>query len=101
MNSSGATYRPRSLRCASGPAWAPRRSSSGCDRGAAMTKVEEIEKAVTALPAEDFARFREWFEALDAERFDARLEASIKSGRLDALAEEALEDARAGRVRKL
>src|SRR5262245_48568347 len=31
MSWSGAGCRPRWLRCASAPAWAPQRSSSGCD----------------------------------------------------------------------
>jgi hypothetical protein len=63
-----------------------------------MTKVEDIEKAVSALPPKDFARFREWFEAFEAARFDARIEQDARAGRLDAPAQAALDDLKAGRV---
>jgi hypothetical protein len=66
-----------------------------------MTKVEDIEKAVSALPPKELARFRAWFEAFEATRFDARIEGDARSGKLDALAESALDDLKAGRARDL
>jgi hypothetical protein len=66
-----------------------------------MTKIEEIEEAVSALPPNDLARFRAWFEAFDAERFDERIERDIRTGKLDAIAEEAARDLKSGNVRDI
>jgi hypothetical protein len=66
-----------------------------------MTKVEEIERAVTALSADELSRFREWYAAFEARLFDDRIEASVRKGELDAFADEALADARAGHIRRL
>ena len=66
-----------------------------------MSKVEEIEKAVAELPADELARFRAWFEEFEAARFDERIERDAKAGKLDQLAERALADFHAGRAREL
>jgi hypothetical protein len=66
-----------------------------------MTTAEDIEKAVEQLPPRELARFRAWFEAFDAEQFDAAIERDARAGKLDTLAEEALADHRAGRSRDL
>ena len=62
-----------------------------------MSSVNEIEEAVLKLSPEELAAFREWFSEFDAEAWDRRIEGDIAAGRLDALADEALEDSRAGR----
>ena len=66
-----------------------------------MTKVEDIEKAISGLAPDELAQFRAWFEAFEADRFDARIERDAKSGKLDGLAEQASKDFTAGRVRNL
>jgi len=66
-----------------------------------MTTAEDIEKAVEQLAPRELARFRAWFEAFDAQRFDAAIEQDIRAGKLDARAEEALAARRAGRSREL
>ncbi|MGQ0683270.1 hypothetical protein [Bradyrhizobium sp.] len=66
-----------------------------------MTTAEEIEKAVERLDPRELARFSAWFEAFEAKRFDAAIERDAQAGKLDALAEEALADHRAGRTRDL
>jgi hypothetical protein len=66
-----------------------------------MGKIEDIEKAVAELSADELARFRAWFEAFDARLFDEKIERDAKAGRLDKLAEEALANHRAGRTREL
>jgi hypothetical protein len=66
-----------------------------------MTKVEDIEKAISALAPDELAKFRAWYEAFDAERFDERIERDARAGRLDRLAEEALADLKAGHTRDL
>jgi hypothetical protein len=66
-----------------------------------MTNAEGIERAVEQLPPRELARFRAWFEAFDADRFDAAIERDANAGRLDAFAEEALAAYRVGQSRDL
>jgi hypothetical protein len=66
-----------------------------------MTTAEDIEKAVEQLPPGELARFRAWFEAFDADRFDAAIESDARAGKLDAFAEEAIAAYRAGKTRDL
>jgi hypothetical protein len=65
-----------------------------------MTKLEEIEKAVEQLAAEDLAKFRAWFEEFEARMFDEQIERDALSGKLDWLAE-ALVNHKAGRRREI
>jgi hypothetical protein len=66
-----------------------------------MTTAEDIEKAVEQLPPRELARFRAWFEAFDADQFDAAIERDAHAGKLDAFAEEAVAAYRAGKSRDL
>jgi hypothetical protein len=66
-----------------------------------MTKLEEIEKAIAELPAEELAELRAWFEELESNRFDEKIERDAQAGKLDPLTEAALADFRAGRARRL
>ena len=66
-----------------------------------MTKLEDIEKAVANLAPREFDRFRAWFEELQAARFDQKIERDAESGKLDRLADAAVEDFRKGRAREL
>jgi hypothetical protein len=66
-----------------------------------MTTLEDIEKAVAELPADQLAKFRAWFEEFEAARFDLRIERDAKASRLDGFAEPALADFRAGHAREL
>jgi hypothetical protein len=66
-----------------------------------MTTAEDIEKAIERLPPDELARLRAWFEAFDAQRFDAAIEHDAKAGKLDAYADEAIAAHRAGRSREL
>ncbi len=66
-----------------------------------MTKVEEIEEAVSKLTPEQLARFRAWFEAFEARQFDEKIERDAASGKLDRLAEKAVRAYRKGLVREL
>ena len=63
--------------------------------------VEDLEKAVAKLPPDQFAQFRAWFEAFDSAWFDQKIERDAKAGRLDRLADQAVEDFRNGRAREL
>ena len=66
-----------------------------------MTTAEDIEKAIEQLAPAELARFRAWFEAFDAEQFDAAIERDAHAGRLDSHAGEAIAAHRAGRTREL
>ncbi len=61
-----------------------------------MSTIQEIESAVTQLSPEQLADFRAWFTEYDAQKWDAQIAEDATSGRLDALADEALADLRAG-----
>ncbi len=66
-----------------------------------MTKLEDIEKAVEQLSLEEMARFRVWFEELQADLFDARIEADMKAGKLNKHFDAALAAHAAGKSKKL
>ena len=61
-----------------------------------MSKIEDIQKAVEQLPADDLARFREWFEEFEARLFDEQIERDAKAGKLDKLTAEARANYMAG-----
>jgi hypothetical protein len=63
--------------------------------------IEDLEKAVSNLPPDQLAKFRDWFEAFDGARFDSKIERDAKAGKLDRIAEQALADFGEGRARKL
>lgn len=59
--------------------------------------VEELQTAVSDLPAEEFVRFSQWFEEYLADRWDRKIEADILAGRLDPAGRRADNDFEAGR----
>jgi hypothetical protein len=67
----------------------------------AGVRTEDIEKAIEQLPPRELARFCAWFEAFDADQFDAAIERDAEAGNLDALADAALAEHRAGGSREL
>jgi hypothetical protein len=66
-----------------------------------MGKIERIENEIRALSAEELAAFRKWFREFDAETWDSEIEADALAGKLDALADKALSDHRAGKTTPL
>jgi hypothetical protein len=63
--------------------------------------IQELEQAVAHLPPKDLARFRKWFEEFDAQAWDKQLQADAKSGKLDKIAEKALNNYHAGKAKEL
>jgi hypothetical protein len=57
-----------------------------------MGSVKEIEDAVLRLSEAELATFREGFVDFDAAAWDRQINDDVAAGRLDALANEALED---------
>lgn len=66
-----------------------------------MSTTEEIQSAVAGLPPTELSRFRTWFEEFDAMAWDAQWEQDVAAGKLDRLADQAIQDFRAGRCREL
>lgn len=66
-----------------------------------MIKLEDIEKAVAALSAEERAKLRARLDELDEQAFDDQIERDAKAGKLDWLLEESRADHAAGRTRNL
>ncbi|HXD13445.1 MAG TPA: hypothetical protein VNU65_04645 [Xanthobacteraceae bacterium] len=60
--------------------------------------IEDLEKVVSKLPPDQLAEFRAWFGAFDAARFDEKIERDAKSGKLNRLADQAIDDLRKRRA---
>jgi hypothetical protein len=59
-----------------------------------MSTVAEIEDAIRNLSVEDLVALRAWFAEFDSAAWDRQVAEDVASGRLDDLAEEALQDLR-------
>ena len=66
-----------------------------------MSKVKDLEQQVKALSPEELAQFREWFLEFDWAVCDRQLERDVRAGKLDAMAEKALQDYAAGKTKPL
>ncbi len=66
-----------------------------------MLTIQELEQAVSSLPREELAHFREWFDEFDAKAWDKQLEADAKAGKLNKIADAAIRDYQAGKAKKL
>jgi hypothetical protein len=66
-----------------------------------MTTVEGIIAAIAELPPEQVAQIRAWLNERSEAEWDAQIEQDEHAGRLDALADLALAEYRAGRTRPL
>jgi len=66
-----------------------------------MRTIQEIQTAVSQLSPDELSAFRAWFAEFDAKTWDQQFEQDVAAGRLDALAEEALQDLRKGQCTDL
>ena len=66
-----------------------------------MSNLQEIEQAVSQLSSSELVIFRDWFAEFDADRWDRQFEEDVATGKLNALAEKALNHLRAGRCTDL
>lgn len=66
-----------------------------------MTKLDKSEKEVRGLDRKELAVFRNWFQDFDAEEWDRQIEMDVASGRLEALAEQALQEHKAGKTQEI
>ncbi|MFV1975060.1 MAG: hypothetical protein ACC651_04890 [Candidatus Scalindua sp.] len=66
-----------------------------------MTNVEVVEKEIEKFTPTELTEFRRWYANFDADACDEQIEADAASGKLDALAEEALAEYEAGKAREI
>ena len=66
-----------------------------------MTRVEELERAVVSLPEQDYDQFLHWFLERDWEKWNNQIEADSKTGRLDFLIKEAIQDKEQNKLNNL
>jgi len=66
-----------------------------------MTRVEQIEREIQSLSAEEFARLRDWVLEQDWDEWDRQIERDASTGKLDRLMNQALADHAAGKSRPI
>jgi hypothetical protein len=71
------------------------------ERRMTMATVESITAAIAALPPEQVEQVRTWLAERTEADWDTQIERDERAGKLDALAERALAEHRAGRTRPL
>jgi hypothetical protein len=65
-----------------------------------MSTLQEIEQAIEQLPPSEAHRLSQWLvDRLNA-KWDEQFESDVESGRLDAIAEQAIAEHRAGKSRE-
>lgn len=66
-----------------------------------MTRLEQLEQTIAALPVDEYRQLRNWIIERDWEAWDRQIEADSASGKLDFLLKEADEEKLQGRLRPL
>lgn len=64
-----------------------------------MSSVDEIKHAIEQLPKPEFWKVSEWVIQRYENEWDRQIEEDIKAGKLDKLAEEAIEEYKSGKTR--
>ena len=62
-----------------------------------MSSLMTIEEEIENLPEHDFIVLREWFQDLDSKKWDNQIENDASNGKLDELANAALNDFKNGK----
>ncbi len=66
-----------------------------------MSQVEKLEQTVEQLNPDELATFRSWFVEFDAAAWDRQIEIDSEAGKLDRLAQSAVDDHRAAKTTRL
>ena len=66
-----------------------------------MLTLEQIESAILQLSPDEYKKLIEWFADLDYQRWDGQLEKDIADGKLEALAQEAIAEFKAGHCQEI
>ncbi len=63
--------------------------------------IRNIEQIIAKLPRKKLVAFRAWFFKFDARSWDKQFRADVQAGKLDAFANEAIDDLKKGKCREL
>jgi len=63
--------------------------------------LEELESAIEQLPLNELSQFRAWYEKFDSDAWDKQIEVDSSMGKLDELAQAAIDDHHHGKSKKL
>ena len=66
-----------------------------------MAKVEDLEREIEKLSAEELVQLREWLLERDWEMWDRQIERDAAAGKLDELFRKSLIDHRAGKSKEI
>jgi len=66
-----------------------------------VSQVEMLEKTVRKLSPSELAAFRSWFVEFDAAEWDRQIETDSETGKLDRLAQCAIEEHEAGKTKRM
>jgi hypothetical protein len=66
-----------------------------------MSQVEMLEQNVKQLSPSELAAFRAWFVEFDGAEWDRQIELDSETGKLDRLAQSAIEEYRAGKTKAI
>ena len=66
-----------------------------------MSKLETLEREIKGLSAAELAQVRMWLDELEADAWDAQIEADSLAGKFDQLIADALEEEAAGKTAPL
>ena len=72
-----------------------------CATNLGMTRRDQIEASISALPDDELKRLADWFDELRWQRWDRQIEEDQKAGRLDKFIAKAKADIAAGKTRPL
>lgn len=64
-------------------------------------KIEDIEEEISQLTPDQLKEFRAWYEKFDSDAWDEQINKDAASGKLDALADAAILEHKAGKSKKL
>ncbi|MCH9698545.1 MAG: hypothetical protein K0U68_10605 [Gammaproteobacteria bacterium] len=62
--------------------------------------LQELESAIEQLPQKELSQFRAWYEKFDSDVWDKQIEEDSSMGKLDELAQAALDDHYQGKSKK-
>jgi len=66
-----------------------------------MSKVERIQTEIESLSDEEYSKLRQWFSERDWEKWDREIEEDSRSGKLDFLIKEVLDEKSKGNLKEL
>jgi len=66
-----------------------------------MSQVEMLEQTIKQLSPGELAAFRSWFIEFDVAEWDRQIEMDCETGKLDRLAQSAIDEHKAGKTKRI